>query len=160
MPLFASILGLLVALGFLVLGVVPRLVVSDVPPLVMRAILVASGAFMLLVALAALRHATRVRALLRSGTPEPAHVAIEVDESSDGTSYTAVATVGGGTKGNGTTGGEVWAVPVYGGAGVRRLLKGEASRMAAWRDPATGAPVEFEIDGRRVRTYPSAIRRR
>lgn len=148
MPFVAAILGIAISIVFIALAFAPSSPAFDQPPAI-RAVLLVFGVPMLILAVLALRHALRARAIMRAAPQGYATVRIEVDESSDTTSYTAVATIGS----------ETWAVPVYGGRGVGRLVKAGESEVPVWRDPATGAPVGFSAKGHRVTTYPKAIRR-
>ena len=118
-------------------------------PILLKGIVALFGALMLVFSLSALRHGLRLRQAVRSAPVIPDHVEIEVDEGSDSNSYTLIVHLGR----------EIWAVPVYAGKGLGLIEHGLAKDIRAWRDPITGAPIAFRVDGKRIETYPQAILR-
>lgn len=121
----------------------------DGMPILLRCMFGFFGALMLLCSLFAVRHGARVRQALRTASVIPDRVEVEIDEDSDSTSYTLVAHLGD----------EIWAVPAYASKGVGLIERGIAKDIRAWRDPKTGAPIAFRVDGKRVETYPHPMRR-
>ncbi|WP_224816868.1 hypothetical protein [Hasllibacter sp. MH4015] len=148
MAAIAGILGLVIGLTFIGIAIAPFLLWGETPPIMVRAALLGMGGILILCSVLAIRHGFRAVAARRNGEKVPVRATVEVDDSSDSTSYTIYAEFNG----------ERWAVSAYGGRGVQRLEAGTATNVFAWRHPATGAPLAFEVDGHPVRTYPVARR--
>ncbi|MEM1105150.1 MAG: hypothetical protein AAGH87_02085 [Pseudomonadota bacterium] len=143
----ASLLGVAVSAAFVFIGVFGD--VFDVPPpLFLRAILVAGGAFFALVSLSALWHAARQTTVRRSQSPVRVMVEVETFADSETTTYDLHISCDD----------ALWIAPVYGGKAVRRLQHSGPQPADAWLDPRSGAPLALELDGLPLVTYP-VIRR-
>ncbi|MEM6322868.1 MAG: hypothetical protein AAF748_04255 [Pseudomonadota bacterium] len=145
----ASLLGCAVSLSFLGIGLFPDRLGIDDAPLLLRVVVGVFGAFLLVCTLFAFRHGVRVWQALRTAPVNPDRVELEVEDSSDSTSYTLIVHLGE----------ETWAVPAYAGKGLRLIERGIAQEIRAWRDPKNGAPIAFSVDGKRVETYPHVMQR-
>lgn len=145
----AIIFGLLTAISFVLVGIWPAALDLADMPIFVRTALVLFGSVMLLSSTFAIRHAMGVREALKRTNPEIVSATVEVREDSESTTYLIVTFVGD----------QTWAVPAYYGKGVDRLESGQATEILAWRDPNTGAPVAFSVDGHSIETYPHTERR-